>query len=104
MQLMSNDSLDDMIKAMLEINKKSKAQAEQKQQEEKAREEEKLRLLQTIKYQKEHLVNLLNAVIEKFNQQSLPGEKIIVTPQEITEGSTMYQTVSYTLPDKSRST
>lgn len=100
---MSHDSLDDLIKAMLEASQKTKLDAEQKLQEQKAREEEQLKLAQAIKYQKEHLVNLLNVVVEKFNQQSAPGEKIIVTPQDVTEGSTIYQTVVYTLPNKSKS-
>lgn len=100
---MSNESLDDLIKAMLEASQKTKVEAEQKLQEEKAREEERLKLLQAIKYQKEHLVNLLNAVVEKFNQQSAPTDKITVTPQEITAGSTVYQTVLYTLPNNPQS-
>ena len=82
---MSNDSMDDLIKAMLTANQKNKAVVDQKQQEQKAQEEEKRKLLQAIKYQREHLINLLNAVIDKFNQQSMLGEKIVVTQQDITE-------------------
>jgi len=99
---MSNESLDDLIKAMLEASQRTKVQEEQRLQEEKTREEEQLKLLQAIKYQKEHLVNLLNAVVEKFNQRSAPTDKITVAPQEITEGSTVYQTVLYTLPNNSK--
>lgn len=96
---MSNDSIDDLIKAMLTANQKNKAVVDQKQQEQKAQEEEKRKLLQAIKYQREHLINLLNAVIDKFNQQSMPGEKIVVTQQDITENRP-HQTVLYTLPNK----
>jgi hypothetical protein len=99
-QLMSNDSLDDLIKAMLDANQKNKAQKDQSKEEQKSREDERKALLQAIKYQKEHLINRLNNVVEKFNQQTVPNEKITVSQKDIAEGRAIYQTVLYTLPNK----